>query len=98
MGLNCGAQVLYSVRGLKMGDIVDICHGLASEQGMVTPTIDVDCSNACFKVGKNVQSVVRHLVKWTNTGLCIVLVCDVKSDQYASKHQTNEKLTETKIG
>ena len=54
MGLNCGAQVLYSVRGLKMGDIVDICHGLASEQGMVTPTIDVDCSNVCFKVGKNV--------------------------------------------
>ena len=76
MGLNCGAQVLYSVRGLKMGDIVDICHGLASEQGMVTPTIDVDCSNACFKVGKNVQSVVKHLVKWAGTGLCIVPVCD----------------------
>ena len=59
-----------------MGDIVDICCGLASEQGMVTPTIDVDCSNVCFKVGKNVQSVVKHLVKWAGTGLCIVPVCD----------------------
>ena len=82
MGLNCGAQVLYSLCGLKMGDIVDICHVLASEQGMVTPTIDVDCSNVCFKVGKNVQSVVRHLVKWANTGLCIVPVCDGKVQQW----------------
>ena len=78
MCLNCGAQVLYSLHGLKMGDIVDICHGLATEQGMVTLTIDVDGSNVCFKVGKNVQSVVRHLVKWASTGLCIVPVCDGK--------------------
>jgi len=78
MGLNCGAQVLYSLCCLKMGDILDICRGLASERGMVTSTIDVDCSNVCFKVGKNVQSVVWHLVKWANTGLCIVPVCDGK--------------------
>ena len=72
MGLNCGAQVLYSLHGLKMGDIVDICCGLASERGMVTPTIDVDCSNVCFKVGKNVTSVVSLLLKWANTGLKVV--------------------------
>jgi hypothetical protein len=98
MGLNCGAQVLYSLHGLKRGDIVDICCGLASEQGMVTPTIDVDCSNVCFKVGKNVQSMANYLIKWANTVLCIVLVCDAKSEQYVSKPQTNTKPTETKTG
>ena len=45
---------------------------------MVTTTIDVDCSNVCFKVGKNVQSLDKHLVKWANTGLCIVPVYDAK--------------------
>ena len=98
MGLRCVAQVLYSLRGLKMVDIFDICCRLASERGMVTPTIDVDCSNVCFKVGKNVQSVVRHLVKWSNTVLCIVPCVMLKSDQYASKPSTNAKLTETKAG
>ena len=78
MALNCGAQVLYSLRGLTMGDIVDICRGLAHEQEMLTPTIDVDCINACFKIGKNVQLLARHLVKWANTGLCVVPVCDAK--------------------
>ena len=78
MGLNCGSQVLCSLRGLKMGDIVDICHGFASERGMAAPNIDVDCSNVCFKVGKNVLSLAKYLIKWANTGLCIVPVCDAK--------------------
>jgi len=78
MGLNCGAQVLYSLCGLKIGDIVDICQGLPNEQEMLTPMIDVDCSNACFKIGKNVQSLTRHLAKWANTGLCVIPVCDAK--------------------
>ena len=78
MGLNYGAQVLYSLPSLKLGDLVDKCHGLPSERGMVNPTIDVDCSNVSFNVDKSVQSVVRHLVKWANTGLCIVPVCDGK--------------------
>ena len=78
MGVNSGAQVLYSVGKLKMGDIVDICNGLANEHGMTTPTFDVDCSNICFKVGKNVQSLTRHLIKWSSTGLRVVLVCDGK--------------------
>ena len=81
--------MLYSIRGLKIGDIVDICHGLATEQDMTTPTIDVDCSNVCFKVGKNVQSVVRHLVKWASTGLCIVPVCDGKGS--ICKQATNKR-------
>ena len=78
MGLNCGAQVLYSLRGLTMGDIVNIRLGLANERDMLTPTINVDCSNACFKIGKNVQSLARHLIKWANTGLCVVPVFDAK--------------------
>ena len=61
-----------------MDDIVDVCRGLANERDMLTPTINVDCSNACFKIGKNVQSLARHLVKWANTGLCVVPVCDAK--------------------
>ena len=44
---------------------------------MVAP-IDVDCSNPCFKVGKNVQPLAKHLMKWANTGLCIVPVFAAK--------------------
>ena len=78
-----------------MGDIVDICQGLPNEQEMLTPMIDVDCSNACFKIGKNVQSLARHLISgpilvyvWYQ---CVML----KSDPYANRPQTNKKLTET---
>ena len=45
---------------------------------MLSLTIDVDYSNVCFKIGKNFQSLARHLVKWANTGLCVIPVCDAK--------------------
>ncbi len=51
MGLNSGAQVLYSLKGLYIGDVDDICKGIAADWKMETPTIDVDCSNVCFRVG-----------------------------------------------
>ena len=76
MGLNSGAQVLYSLKGLYVGDVVDICKGIAADWKMETPTIDVDCSNVCFKVGKNVTSVVSLLLKWANTGPKVVPVCN----------------------
>ena len=60
---------------------------------MLTPTINVDCSNACFKIGKNVQSLVRHLVKWANTGLCVVPVCDAKVRPIC-KQATNKQKAE----
>jgi hypothetical protein len=44
MGLKHGAQVLYALKGLSAGDVVDICKKLAEENG-TSPTIDVDCSN-----------------------------------------------------
>ena len=89
MGLNFGVQVLYALRGLTMGDFVDICQGLANKRDMF-PTIDVDCSNACFKIGKNVQSLARHLIKWANTGLCVVPVCDAKVHPIC-KQATNKR-------
>ena len=42
MGLNSGAQVLYSLKGLYVGDVVDICKGIASDWKMKTPTIGID--------------------------------------------------------
>ena len=99
MGLNCGAQVLYSLCGLKMGDIVDICQGLTNEQEMPILTIDVDCSNACFKIGK----MFNHWLGIWSSGPELVYVWSqcvmLKSNPYANKPQTNEKLkgTETRI-
>ena len=60
---------------------------------METPTIDVDCSNVCFKIGKNVTSVVSLLLKWANTGLKVVPVCNSKvrpiSKQASIKHKAD---------
>jgi hypothetical protein len=78
MGLNSGTQVLYSLKCIYVGDVVDICKGIASDWKMEMPTIDVDCSNVCLRVGKNVPSVVSLLLKWANTVLKVVLVCDSK--------------------
>ena len=76
MGGSYGKQVLYSVIGLRMNDIGDMCKGLAAEHNMQTPTIDVDCSNVCFKVGKDAQSVANHLTKWAEIGVKVVPVLD----------------------
>ena len=66
MGLKDGAKMLHSITGLTIEDVFKMCKGLADEYGMDTPTIDVDCSNVCFKVGKTVPSVTSLLIKWAN--------------------------------
>ena len=76
MGLgSVGAQVLYALRGLTMGDVVDICKRLAEVNG-TDPTLDVDCNNVCFKLGKSIPLLTSFLVRWTKTGPCIVPICD----------------------
>jgi hypothetical protein len=89
MGLKHGAQVLYALKGLSAGDVVDICKKLAEENG-TSPTIDVDCSNICFKVGKNISSLSSYLMKWAETGLCVTPVCDGYI-RPISKQATNER-------
>ena len=50
--------------GLCVNDIGDIYKGLASSKPAIqTPTIDVDCSNAAYKVGRDAQSVSNFLMK-----------------------------------
>lgn len=94
MGINHGAQVFYSIKSLRIGDVADVGKGLVLELGTETPIIlDMDCSNVCFKVGKNVQSLVSFLMQWANTGLCIVPVCDAKACPI-SKQATNKRKTE----
>ena len=43
---------------------------------MQTPTIDVDCSNVCYKVGRTAQSVANFLVRWSKIGINITPVGD----------------------
>jgi hypothetical protein len=76
MGLKDGARMLHSITGLIIEDVFKMYKGLADKYGMDTPTIDVDCSNVCFKVGKTVPSVTSLLIKWADSGFCIVLACD----------------------
>ena len=72
MGVNHGAKVLYSARGLYIQDAATILRGLACERGIEIPTVDVDCSNVCFKVGKNVQSLASFLMRWATPGLRVL--------------------------
>ena len=89
MGVNHGAKVLYSTRGLNIQDAATILRGLARERGMQIPTIDVDCSNVCFKVGKSVQSLASFLMRWATPGLRVVPCCDAKV-RPVSKQATNQ--------
>ena len=56
---------------------------------MLAPTVDVDCSNVCFKVVRNAQSVANFLTKWASHGIHMNPVCDGKV-RPISKHATNE--------
>ena len=93
MGVNHGAQVLHSIKGLSMGDVADICKKMALTKQMETPTIDVDCSNLSFKVGKHPQWLARFLMRWANTGLCVVPVCDARV-RPISKQASNKRRAE----
>ena len=90
MGVNHGAKVLNSVRGLLIRHAVIILRGIARERGMMIPTIDVDCSNVCFKVGKSVQSLASFLMRWATPGLCVIPSCDGKV-RPTSKQATNQR-------
>lgn len=59
---------------------------------MAAPTVDVDCSSVCFKVGRNAQSFANFLTKWASHGIHMKPVCDGKV-QPISKHATNERKT-----
>ena len=77
-----------------MHDISNMCKGLAAESNLQTPTIDVDCSNVCFKVGKDAQSVANFLTKWSRIGAKIAPVCDGKrpiSKQATNKREANRE-------
>ena len=79
MGLTCGANALYSIYGLTISDVFDICIGIAAEWGMdSTPIIDIDGSNVHFKVGKTVSGVASLLIKWADAGFLTVPVCNAK--------------------
>ena len=78
MGVKYGKDVLYSLLGLAIRDVADICQKLAHRINMSAPTVDVDCSNVCFKVGRNAQSVANFLTKWANHGIHMNPVCDGK--------------------
>ncbi len=78
MGVTQGASTLYTLSGLELADIAKIMKGLAVSSGtpMMDLTIDVDCSNVCFIVGKSVQALSSFLLKWANAGFHVVPVCD----------------------
>ena len=43
MGMNHGAKVLNSLRGLLTQHVATILRGMAREHNMAIPTMDVDC-------------------------------------------------------
>ncbi len=90
MGALHGAKALHSLTGLEMGDIVDWLRGMARERGTSTPTVDVDCSNVCFKLGKSIRGLSSHLMKWANSGICVVPICDGK-ERPVCKQATNKR-------
>mmetsp|Transcript_32183 Transcript_32183/g.58994 ORF Transcript_32183/g.58994 Transcript_32183/m.58994 type:complete len:238 (-) Transcript_32183:122-835(-) len=45
---------------------------------MEISTVDVGCSNVCFKVGKSVACLASFLMRWAQAGLRIVPICDGK--------------------
>ena len=90
MGMNHGAKVLKSLRGLLTRHTATILRGMAREHNMAIPTMDVDCSNVCFKVGKSVPSLASFLMWWANPGICVIPSCDAKLPSI-SKQATNQR-------
>ena len=92
MGVTQGASTLYTLSGLELADIAKIMKGLAVSSGtpMMNLTIDVDCSNVCFIVGKSVQALSSFLLKCANAGFHVVPVCDGMQRPVA-KQATNKR-------
>jgi len=94
MGVSRGAQTLHHLRGLKMANVATILTAYAREAGVMDAnpqlTIDVDCSNACFIVGKSVTGLASLLMKWANAGFHVVPICD-GHHRPISKQATNQR-------
>ena len=88
--MNHGAKVLNSLRGLLTRHVATILRGMAREHNMAIPTMDVDCSNVCFKVGKSVPSLASFLMRWANPGIRVIPSCDAKL-RPISKQATNQR-------
>ena len=78
MGVKYEKDVLYSLSGSAIRDVADICQKLAHEINMSAPTVDVDCSNVCFKVGRKTQPVANFITKWAIHAIHMNPVCDDK--------------------
>jgi hypothetical protein len=80
-----------------MVDVAEIMRRLANENGTAAMdlTINVDCSNVCFVVGKSVQALASFLMKWTNVGFHDVPKGDGKqrpiSKQATNKHRAERE-------
>ena len=80
MGLGSqGKNVMHKIVGLSMYDIAEVAKGMARDRGIEIPTIVSDCSNMAYIYKKSasiIVSLVNHFVKWADTGLVVIPVCD----------------------
>jgi len=93
MGLGSqGKNVMHKIVGLSMYDIAEVAKGMARDRGIETPTIVSDCSNMAYIYKKStsiIVSLVNHFVKWVDTGLVVIPVCDgpIRPDSKQATHQ-----------
>ena len=80
MGLGSeGSKVMHKITGLSRYEIAEMAKGIARDRNMKTPTIVSDCSNMAYIYKKSASitsSLVNHFVKWVDTGLVVIPVCD----------------------
>lgn len=88
MGGKHGAKCLHSIKNLGMKQVAEIGRGLAHDRGMITPTIDVDFSNLCFKKG-SVGGSINFMSRFAAAGFRVVPVADGKRP--VCKQATNER-------
>ena len=100
MGVKNAHLTFYSIKNLKKSEIATICHGLAQEQNIDHPSIDVDCSNVAFKCGRNARSLSKFLNDLANMGVKVVPICDAKTrpicKQASNERQANRKKSHIK--
>ena len=80
MGLGSeGSKVMHKITGLSRYEIAEMAKGIARDRSIETPTIVSDCSNMAYIYKKStsiIVSLVNHFVKWADTGLVVIPVCD----------------------
>ena len=94
MGLGSqGKNVMHKIVGLSMYDIAEVAKGMARDRGIETPTIVSDCSNMAYIYKKSVSitlSLVNHFIKWVDTGLIVIPICD--GNRPNSKQATPQRI------